>query len=105
MPVILEGLLHTDDETFSDEKDTAEVAMNDAVPATYRMSIEQMEQEANAFAAALLVPEVACRKLYEMYQLRYGNHRTVLARRMATDFLVSRFAMHRRLETLGLGKA
>jgi Zn-dependent peptidase ImmA (M78 family) len=62
-----------------------------------------MEREANGFAAALLMPEDACRKLVDAYQPRYGGRRSVLARRMATDFLVSRLGMRWRLENLGLG--
>jgi Zn-dependent peptidase ImmA (M78 family) len=65
--------------------------------------VMRMEEEANQFAAALLMPEAACRNLVDVYQSRYSNRRSVLARRMATDFLVSRLAMRWRLENLELG--
>jgi Zn-dependent peptidase ImmA (M78 family) len=85
-------------------EDTAEVTVTaHAVATVPHLSVGQMEQEANAFAAALLMPEDTCRKLVEVYQPRYGSRRHVLARRMATDFLVSRLAMRWRLENLGLG--
>jgi len=63
----------------------------------------RMEQEADAFAAALLMPEAACRALFEKHREDYGERRAVLARRMATDLLVSKSAMYRRLTTLELG--
>jgi hypothetical protein len=65
--------------------------------------VMRMEEEANQFAAELLMPETACRNLVDVYRSRYSNRRSVLARRMATDFLVSRLAMRWRLEHLGLG--
>jgi IrrE N-terminal-like domain len=104
IPILLEGLSHTKEEALSEAEDAAEVTvtpqMTAAVP---RLSVGQMEREANGFAAALLIPKDACRKLVEVYQPRYANRRSVLARRMATDFLVSRLAMRWRLEDLGLG--
>ena len=104
MPLLLEGLSHTDEEALSEVEGAAEVTVaSHAVAAVPRLSVGQMEQEANAFAAALLMPENICRKLVDVYQPRYGNRRPVLARRMATDFLVSRLAMRWRLENLGLG--
>lgn len=66
-------------------------------------SEERMEREADAFAAALLMPEAACRALFERHRENYGERRVVLARRMATDLLVSKSAMYRRLATLDLG--
>lgn len=104
MPLLLEGLSHTDEEALSEVTGTAEVTVTShAVAAASRLSVGQMEREANAFAAALLMPEDTCRKLVDIYQPRYGNRRPVLARRIATDFLVSRLAMRWRLENLGLG--
>jgi hypothetical protein len=104
IPVRLEGLSHTKEEALSEAEDAAEVTVSQEVSATEsHVSVGQMEREANEFAAALLMPEDVCRKLVEVYQPRYGNRRPVLARRMATDFLVSRLAMRWRLENLALG--
>jgi hypothetical protein len=104
IPVLLEGLSHTREEALSEAEDAAEVTVTQQMPAAVpHLSVGQMEREANGFAAALLMPEDACRKLVEVYQPRYGNRRSMLARRMATDFLVSRLAMRWRLENLGLG--
>ena len=103
MPMLLEGLSHTKEEALSEAEDTAEVTVRQHVTAVPRLSVGQMEREANGFAAALLMPEATCRQLVDVYQSRYGDRRSVLARRMATDFLVSRLAMRWRLEALGLG--
>jgi hypothetical protein len=104
MPMLLEGLSHTEEEAFSEVEDTAEVTVAQRVAAAVpRLSVGQMEREANRFAAAVLMPEETCRKLVDIYQSRYGDRRPVLARRMATDFLVSRLAMRWRLGNLGLG--
>jgi hypothetical protein len=56
----------------------------------------QMEDEANQFAAELLMPEAACRVLAQ----RFGGRAS--PRRLATEFLVSVAAMRWRLEQLGL---
>ena len=56
----------------------------------------QMEDEANQFAAELLMPEAACRALAQ----RYGGRSS--PRRLATEFLVSVAAMRWRLKQLGL---
>ena len=56
----------------------------------------QMEDEANQFAAELLMPEAACRALAQ----RYGGRSN--PRRLATEFLVSGAAMRWRLKQLGL---
>jgi Zn-dependent peptidase ImmA (M78 family) len=104
MPMLLEGLSHTEEEALLEVEDTAEVTVAQHVAAAVpRLSVGQMEREANRFAAAVLMPEETCRKLVDIYQSRYGDRRPVLARRMATDFLVSRLAMRWRLGNLGLG--
>jgi Zn-dependent peptidase ImmA (M78 family) len=56
----------------------------------------RMEDEANQFAAELLMPEAACRALAQHYGRRASP------RRQATEFLVSVAAMHWRLKQLGL---
>ncbi len=56
----------------------------------------QIEDEANQFAAELLMPEAACRALAQHYGGRASP------RRLATEFLVSGAAMRWRLKQLGL---
>jgi Zn-dependent peptidase ImmA (M78 family) len=64
--------------------------------------IAQMEEEANQFAAELLMPAPLCQKLVGQFIPRFGKERSVLARRLATEFLVSKSAMIRRLDDLNL---
>ena len=71
---------------------------DDALP-----DYDTMEAEANAFSAALLMPEAACHAHAQALVGTYGDRRAVLARRMAPDFLVSKTAMRNRLRTLGIG--
>lgn len=66
------------------------------------MTLEQMEEEANQFAAELLVPEKACRALARRYLGRFGKKREVLAGRLANEFLVSKSTMYLRLGELQL---
>jgi hypothetical protein len=63
---------------------------------------ERMEDEANRFAALLLLPESVCRELSAAFADRCGGKRPVLARRLAAECLVSQVAMLRRLTDLGL---
>lgn len=65
--------------------------------------LDTMEAEANAFSALLLMPETACRTRAHELANTYGDRRAVLARRMASDFLVSKTAMLNRLKTLHIG--
>ena len=61
-----------------------------------------MEDEANQFAAELLMPGPACRELAARYRGTFARRPAVLVRRMANDFLVSQEAMRRRLTGLAL---
>lgn len=65
--------------------------------------LDVLEAEADAFAAHFLMPAGACRALAESLAPTFGDRRATLARRMAPEFLVSKTAMLRRLENLGLG--
>lgn len=58
--------------------------------------IDQKEIEANAFAAALLMPENLIRKCLEKYSVKYSSIEDI-AWRMAKDFDVSEQAMTLRL--------
>lgn len=62
----------------------------------------EMEDEADLFAAELLIPEHVCRAIAEPYVKKFGNRKSVVPRKMATEFLVSYEAMKRRLTDLGL---
>jgi Zn-dependent peptidase ImmA (M78 family) len=66
------------------------------------IAIEQMELEADQFAAELLMPAITCSELVQKYRRRFGTKPTVLAGRLAPEFLVSRMAMERRLADLDL---
>lgn len=63
---------------------------------------QEMEYEANLFAAELLMPAQACRELTERYSQRYVTKPAVRARLLARDFFVSVEAMTRRLKDLSL---
>jgi len=65
-------------------------------------STRQKEQEANEFAAEILMPAEACCALAEQYTKKFGKNRAVVARCLAPAFLVSQEAMQRRLKNLGL---
>jgi len=66
------------------------------------LNIQQMEREANQFAAEVLMPDPICRTLVEEFSPRFSKRLRVLTRRMATEFLVSPEAMKWRLMSLGL---
>jgi Zn-dependent peptidase ImmA (M78 family) len=61
-----------------------------------------MEREANQFAAELLMPPEVCAALITHFLSRYGSRRDVLAKRLATELLVSQTAMLNRLKYLRL---
>lgn len=63
---------------------------------------DQVEREANQFAAQLLMPEVRCMEMYRLFSEKYGVQRPVLIKRLATEFLVSAEAMKWRLIALKL---
>lgn len=63
-------------------------------------SIEQMEREANQFAADLLMPEDVVREVVKRHRRTYRGEDLVW--RLATDMLVSKAAMRWRLLGLGL---
>lgn len=61
---------------------------------------DEMEREANFFAAELLMPCNACLTLAQTYRERFGASKTVVVKRLAAEFLVSFEAMLRRLKDL-----
>jgi len=78
----------------------------DSTPRTVPLvDIIQMEEEADRFAAELLLPEAVVRGLVAMHLARSNGQQIVLTRLLARACLVSRSAMSRRLGVLGLGCA
>lgn len=61
----------------------------------------EMEQEADFFAAELLMPRNACLKAATIF-IEIGKNKKALINRLATEFLVSFEAMKRRLEDLAI---
>jgi hypothetical protein len=101
--VAWEGLTYS-----SDDEDALPAGHLSASEAVETLSAAQSaaigpwaEEQANAFAAELLVPERACRLGVERYAA-WRRQPALLVRRLAGEFLVSRQAMQRRLVTLGL---
>lgn len=101
LPVFAEGLRPSikDDEDSPLESDLhfADGAQD------WQEETTRLEAEANAFAAALLMPAVTLQRAVEMVSPRLGAQRDTLARRLAGEFLVSQQAMKRRLDQLELG--
>ncbi len=88
-------------EVEPDELPTGQITLPPMDDATrLATSFEQMEREANQFAAELLMPEGIVRELATQYTPHFRGED--LVRRLATDMLVSRAAMRWRLRNLGL---
>lgn len=65
---------------------------------------DELEREANRFAAELLMPAEVCVARAKELSDRYGRcPRGVLAYRLSSELLVSRAAMRYRLKSLGVG--
>ena len=76
-----------------------EITMRETDDAT-----EEIEREANQFAAELLMPVEVCQaRADELRREHNACPRFVLAYRLASELLVSREAMRYRLKTLGVG--
>ena len=65
-------------------------------------TLAAMERQANRFAAELLMPEQACRGLFEKYSGKYGPITRFLIHHIGGDLLVSREAIGWRLYGLRL---
>lgn len=65
---------------------------------------EELERQADSFAAIVLMPKDSCCRLVSKYASRGMAERRVLARRLASECLVSEGAMWRRLTELQLGQ-
>jgi Zn-dependent peptidase ImmA (M78 family) len=71
---------------------------DDEIPTELLPRLEEMEREADLFACELLMPREVVRQLASRLELPKDD----LAWRLATDMLVSRSTMYRRLEELQL---
>jgi IrrE N-terminal-like domain len=71
---------------------------DDEIPTELLPPLEEMEREADLFACELLMPREVVRELASRLELPKDD----LAWRLATDMLVSRSTMYRRLEELQL---
>jgi len=103
--VLTEGLTYgTDPESQTGIPFGQLQAARDDSPETrgFSINIQQMEREANQFAAELLMPALSCHTLVEEFSPRFSKRVRVLTRRLATEFLVSPEAMRWRLSSLGL---
>jgi Zn-dependent peptidase ImmA (M78 family) len=100
--ILYEGLVKDEDDKGDEKTLIGELAFTRGVTSNIPEDIAQMEAEANQFAAELLMPVLVCQKLVEQFIPRFGRERLVLAPRLATEFLVSKSAMMRRLEDLNL---
>lgn len=99
--VFVEGAHLPDDEKAGDETQLS----SDLLAVTgVGKSYDQLEAEANVFAARLLMPESAVRAHYDKWAPRLSTRRSVLSRRLSSEFLTSVPAMRRRLDALELGE-
>lgn len=105
--IFTEGLyvnkkLEIDEDEEDNQDNSAQLTGIDAVVELLEITPEEMEEEADCFAAELLMPKTTCYTLAQRYQGRFGKKRSVLAGRLANEFLVSKQAMERRLNELQL---
>jgi IrrE N-terminal-like domain len=101
---IAEGLPHANGSDTSLDSLLGELTFLDAIGSAeaHNWDLEQMEEEANFFAAELLMPSAMCELLAIRYRRRFGVNHDVLAGRIASEFLVSVPAMKRRLQDLNI---
>ena len=103
--IMVEGLAYRENNEVTDDMPSGQLTFTRGVtPGTYTSigNVQQLELEANQFAAELLMPRQVCEVLVKQYGRQFGNRRLVLARRLASEFLVSQTAMRRRLADLDL---
>ena len=100
--IFTEGVSFADKKN-TEAKDTAEIKIVSGYEESETIDVnrDEMEKEANFFAAELLMPRNACLELAKTYAEKFGASKTVIVRRLASEFLVSFEAMLRRLKDLG----
>lgn len=113
-PLILTEGLYISQKDEADEQDDDQTELEESEKKTeltfnlegvldlLKITKEQMELEANQFAAELLMPKNACYSLAKRFQGRFGKKQNILAGRLAPEFLVSKQAMKYRLQELQL---
>jgi Zn-dependent peptidase ImmA (M78 family) len=112
--VLSEGLIYADDSETETEavEPSGQLMLISGTGSSARETLRarRMEREANLFAAELLMPRSACQLLARRYEKltkagrQFDTRRSVLAMRLASEFLVSQEAMRVRLIELGLLK-
>ena len=104
--VLTEALMAPEAKKNSDEGEDllpfGEVDYSLAEGAPSRDDLRQIEREANAFAAELLMPKAWCEQLFETHKRQFGSDERALLRRLSSALLVSAEAMGYRLRDLGL---
>ncbi len=88
-----------DDEVTDDEPATIGNDDGDEVDGA-ALALDERERQANQFAAELLMPEPIVRGLHEFYAERHGDTPRFIESHIASDLLVSRQAVRRRLADL-----
>lgn len=92
-----------DGEAYLVQDDSGDTVREEAKPdGDKALSLSEMEQQANRFAAELLMPESICRMATDMYTARFRTTPRFLEHHLARDMLVSREAMRWRMRNLGL---
>lgn len=106
------GLVITDAMNYAEQEDGSDdlpsnagmnfpVWIGEVVPQLVMMD-EDKEKEANQFAAELLMPANILRERIATLRLPTSQPRVYLSKRLASEFLVSKEAMIRRLAALGV---
>ncbi|HTU88553.1 MAG TPA: ImmA/IrrE family metallo-endopeptidase [Gemmataceae bacterium] len=92
-----------DVETYLVQDDSGDtVREDDKSDADKALSLPEMERQANRFAAELLMPEMVCRTVAELYAARFRTTPRFLEHQLAGDLLVSQAAVRVRLQELNL---
>lgn len=101
--ILSEGLVFSGEDSHEDSSPQGNLSFTrSGSKDVLEANIAQMETEANQFAAEILIPDKACRILTNQLTTKLGTKRSVLARRLSAEFLVSRAAMNLRLAHLNL---
>ena len=105
-PLILTEGVSLDVKDEMREVPAAQISASEGVdepqPLVLRSTPQELEREANLFAAELLMPAHVCEELARQYAQRFNMKAEVKARLLARDFFVSAEAMTRQLKELGL---
>jgi Zn-dependent peptidase ImmA (M78 family) len=103
--ILTEGLVPVGEDT--EENFSGEVSFSTATGQKITLPTKpliQMEQEADTFAAELLMPAVICERLVEAITKQVVAKKEVLVKRLMAEMLVSKAAINHRLNNLDLLK-